>query len=459
MKKSSLKALLAGTVAAGLMSTTAFAADLDVDAVPAKEYVEVGSFKGSILLPGTGISFKVGGYTKGDVIFTLEDFAPGGLSLNELFFAPSGFAGTGGDRLRLHALQSRLNFDARTTTDLGSARAFLELDFAVSDFGNENVSNSFQPRLRHAFAEIGLDNLGGTLLVGQTWTNFGDLGSYANTLDFQGPNGQVFIRQAQVRWTQPISDSLTLSVAAENPEFNAPAAVSGPDAGFDAIPDFSARLAAKTAFGSLSLSGLVRVLEVDNTANPNVAPVAATVGPFNVFDPATGTFVNAAGEAPADAVPGAFFSTDTTIGFGVQFAGAINVGEKDKFRFQVNYGQGIGRYLQIFPSSALVDANGNLEATEAFGVIASYQHFWSDKLQSNLVGGYVTIDDLGDENGVVSNNELDSEIYAALNLIYSPRSNINLGIEGLYGRSESTVDGVNDTVDGFRIQTSLQFSF
>ena len=422
MKKSSLKALLAGTVAAGLMSTTAFAADLDVE--PAKEYVEVGSFKGSILLPGTGVSFKVGGYTKGDVIFTLNDFGAGGLSLNELFFAPSGFAGNGGDQLRIHALQSRLNFDARTTTELGSARAFLEVDFAVGDFGNENVSSSFQPRLRHAFAEIGIDSLGGTLLIGQAWTNFGDLASYANTLDFNGPNAQVFIRQAQVRWTQPINDSLTLSVAAENPEFNAAGGIAGPDQGLDSVPDFSARLAAKTDFGSLSLSGLVRVLNVDNDANP-----------------------------VADG-----FSDDSTIGFGVQFAGALNVGEKDKFRFQVNYGQGIGRYLQIFPSSALVDENGDLEATEALGITASYQHFWSDKLQSNLVGGYVTIDDLGDA-GVVSNNELDSEIYAALNLIYSPRGNINLGVEGIYGRTETTVNGINDSVDGFRLQTSLQFSF
>ena len=420
MKKSSLKALLAGTVAAGLMSTTAFAADLDVE--PAKEYVEVGSFKGSILLPGTGVSFKVGGYTKGDVIFTLNDFGPGVLNqLNELFFAPSGFGGEGGDRFRVHALQSRLNFDARTTTELGSARAFLELDLAVGDFGNEVVSSSFQPRLRHAFAEIGIDSLGGTLLIGQAWTNFGDLGSYANTLDFNGPNAQIFIRQAQVRWTQPISDSVTLSVAAENPEFAG--AASGADNGRDSVPDFSARLAAKTDFGNFSVSGLLRFLNVDNGANPGPA-----------------------------------FSDDSTIGFGLQFAGTINVGEKDKFRFQVNYGQGVGRYLQVGPSAALQDADGDLDATEALGITASYQHFWSDKLQSNLVGGFVTIDDLGDA-GLVSDNELDSEIYAALNLIYSPRSNINLGIEGTYGRTETTVGGINDSVDGFRIQTSLQFSF
>ena len=139
------------------MSTAAFAADLDVE--PAKEYVEVGSFKGSILLPGTGISFKVGGYTKGDVIFSFNDFTPGGgQGIAELLnLGPNGGAG-GGDRVRFHALQSRLNFDARTTTSLGSARAFLEVDL-FNTGGNENQSNSANPRLRHAFAELGIDSL------------------------------------------------------------------------------------------------------------------------------------------------------------------------------------------------------------------------------------------------------------------------------------------------------------
>ncbi|MEP3628510.1 MAG: porin [Hyphomicrobiales bacterium] len=446
MKKSSLKALLAGTVAAGVMSTSAFAADLDVE--PAKEYVEVGSFKGSILLPGTGVSFKVGGYAKGDVIFRFNDFGSGFGDLNETALTGgAAFGGVGGDQTRFHAAQTRINFDARTTTDLGSARAFIEGDFFSFDDGagvNESVSNSERFRLRHAFAELGVESLGGTLLIGQTWTNFGDLGSYANTLDFNGPNAQVFIRQAQVRWTQPISDSVTLSIAAENPEISTglSAAITNPGGtglggllaedsdsdGLDTFPDFTARLAAKTAFGNFSVAGLVRFLELDTNAaraaNANGANVPVT--------------------------------DDSTIGFGIQVAGTINVGEKDKFRFQANYGQGIGRYLQFGPNAIQIDADGDLSTDDAFGITASYQHFWSDQLQSNLVGGYTFVDNNTTSTLAPVENE---EIYAAINLIYSPRSNINLGIEGNYQRFESD-NGVTDTsVDGFSLQTSLQFSF
>ena len=39
-------------------------------------------------------------------------------------------------------------------------------------------------------------------LAGQYWTNFGTLAAYPGTVDFEGPSGITFIRQAQVRWTQ-----------------------------------------------------------------------------------------------------------------------------------------------------------------------------------------------------------------------------------------------------------------
>lgn len=416
MKKTSLKALLgAGASAVALLSAPAFAADLDPQ--PDKEYVEVGSFRGSILLPNTGISFKVGGYAKGDIRYTFDDFSGGSPGAAETLFFGSSFFGTGGDRVAFHALQTRLNFDARTTTDLGSARAFIEGDFFNFD-GNENQSNSANLRLRHAFAELGIESLGGSLLIGQTWSNFGDLGSYANTLDFNGPNAQFFARQAQIRWTQPLSDSVTLSVSAENPEI-AQGAPGG--SGLDAVPLFTARLAANSAFGSFSVSGLVSSLNPDNAVGQ----------------------------------PGfAFGTTDTAIRWAVQGAGTINIGEKDKFRFQVNYGDGQGRLIQA-AGPAFNIVGGAIDTIQQFGVLASYQHFWSDKLQSNLVGGhYILIDN--DIASAVTAATLESETYAAINLIYSPRGNINLGIEGLYGRAEN-VGGASE--DGFAIQTSLQFAF
>ena len=418
MKKSSLKALLAGTIAAGVMSAPAIAADLDV--APAKEYVEVGSFKGSYLMPGTGISFKVGGYTKGDVIFTFDDFAPGGgQGVNELLL--NNAAGTGGDRVRFHALQSRINFDARTTTDLGSARAFLEVDL-FNTAGNEGFSNSANPRLRHAFAELGIDSLGGSLLIGQTWTNFGDLNTYANTLDFNGPNAQVFIRQAQVRWTQPLTDAVTLSISAENPEFLG--AASGPDNGLDAVPDFTVALKGKhslLAGGTFHLGSVIRYLDVDNSANPGL-------------------------------------SADTAVGYGFTAGVTLGLTDSTKIGVQGSFGDGQGRYIQFGGAAAATGAGNQLDTLRQAGVLGWIQHKWADNLQSNLVGGhYSNLEGSISSAGTALGVGIRSQQYAAVNLIYSPRGNINLGIEGSYLRNNLT-NGLADQ-DVFRLQTSLQFSF
>ena len=412
MKKSSLKALLAGTVAAGLMSTTAFAADLDVE--PAKEYVEVGSFKGSILLPGTGISFKVGGYTKGDVIFNFEDHED-----NETSFDTLGDQGTGGDRVRFHALQSRLNFDARTTTDLGSARAFLELDL-FGGGGTESFSNSANPRLRQAFAELGIESLGGSLLVGQSWSNFGDLNSYPGGLDFAGPQSVSFLRQAQVRWTQTLSDTLRLSIAAENPEFLGDA--SGPDNGLDSVPDFTAALRGKHSFlggGTFSVSGVVRFLNVDNTNNPTL-------------------------------------SDDTAVGYGFQVGTTINLTDKTSLQAQATYGDGIGRYIFTFTPAAFEGVNGDLETIRQFGTAIGLTHKWTDKVRSTAIYGYGSNLEGALADGGPTGEGTRSTQFASLNLIYSPRGNINLGVEGTYGTEDFT-DGTS--AEAFRLQTSLQFTF
>ena len=65
--------------------------------------------------------------------------------------------------------------------------------------GNESVSNSNGLRVRHAYGTLG------GLLAGQTWTTFSDVAAYPETVDFGGPVGVIFARQAQVRWTQPFT--------------------------------------------------------------------------------------------------------------------------------------------------------------------------------------------------------------------------------------------------------------
>ena len=66
--------------------------------------------------------------------------------------------------LDFHVKESRFNFDV-TTKILGQEiHGFLELDFILSSQGDEKVSNSFNPRLRHFYFEWD------RLLIGQTWS-------------------------------------------------------------------------------------------------------------------------------------------------------------------------------------------------------------------------------------------------------------------------------------------------
>lgn len=82
-----------------------------------------------------------------------------------------------GDQSNIHARQSRLYIEGVGESDsLGSIKLRLEGDF----FGS---NTSF--RLRHTYGEVG------NWLIGQSWSNFGDLASLPNTLDFEGPNSQL----------------------------------------------------------------------------------------------------------------------------------------------------------------------------------------------------------------------------------------------------------------------------
>ena len=99
---------------------------------------------------------------------------------------------------------------------MGDLNTHVEFDFYGAD-GNESVSNSHGFRLRHAYGTLG------NFLAGQTWTNFMNPAALPDTVDFGGPVGQIFDRQAQVRWTQPFGSAASggggqWSVGLENPE-------------------------------------------------------------------------------------------------------------------------------------------------------------------------------------------------------------------------------------------------
>ena len=110
-------------------------------------------------------------------------------------------------RFHLSANQSRLGFNFNFPKAGKSTSAYLEGDFLSSTHG----LNAYF-RLRHAYLTFG------EFLIGQTWTNFGDVNAAPNTLDLEGPNSMPASRVAQVRWRRQMTKKLNLLLALEEPK-------------------------------------------------------------------------------------------------------------------------------------------------------------------------------------------------------------------------------------------------
>ena len=185
-----------------------------------KNVVTAGATKGSFKLPGSNTSVTLGGYVKLDAVYSNPSAGTG--TTADLFLQPNAIAvgpGAGDNernQLKFGARESRMFAKTNTPTSWGDLVTYIEGDFYGAD-GNESVSNSSGLRLRHAYGTVG------HFLGGQTWTNFMYVPALPETLDFGGPVGQIFDRQAQVRWTQSFDGSAAIaagqwSVSLENPE-------------------------------------------------------------------------------------------------------------------------------------------------------------------------------------------------------------------------------------------------
>ena len=200
-------------------------------------------------------------------------------------------AGTVGDisQVSFRATETRFN----TKYVHGDVTGFIELDFHGGG-GNEIVSNSSNPRIRHAFIKYK------NILVGQTWSTFVNTSALAEAVDFGGPlNASAFVRQGQIRYSQG-----GFQVSIENPESDRG------DSSQDSIPDIIARYNFKGDWGNVSVSALARQL---NTVGGN---------------------------------------SESAFGYGI--AGKIKTIGKDDFRFQYHGGE-TGRYVGTVAARDLVD--------------------------------------------------------------------------------------------------------
>lgn len=355
-------------------------------------------------------SFKIGGYVKADLIYS--DFGDGPVaaaSAGRDFYIPGTIpvGGDGESYFDATAKESRVNLKTEHNLDNGSRiTTFVEVDFLLSGQGNERVSNSYSPRLRHAFMTY--DNW----LFGQTWMTFFNVGALPENLDFVGPaESTIFGRQTQVRYTMG-----NWQFSAENPETTiTPYGGGGRIVADDSkIPDFVGRYNYKWDGGTFTVAGIYRQLRLQDN-NLGIK--------------------------------------DSTSGYGISVSGKFLIG-KDDFRWMASTGKGLGRYIGLNTANgAVLDANGDLHAISSTGIFGSYRHFWNETWRSNLTLGYLWVDNDIAYTGTGVTQDAKS-IHA--NLIYSPQPKLDFGIEFMYAdrEIESGLDG-----DLKRVQFSAKYAY
>lgn len=354
-------------------------------------------------------SYKFGGFIKTDVIYS--DYSSGSYAgAGRDFYIPGTIPvgdGSGESYLDLHAKESRINFRSTHNLDNGAKLGtFFEMDFQLPPGGNERVSNSFNPRIRHAFFTYN------KWLVGQTWMTFFNVGALPENLDFVGPaESTIFGRQPMIRYTNG-----PWQFALENPETTITPYTGGGRivADDNLVPDAVLRYNMKGDWGTFTVAGTFRQLSYDDNSTID----------------------------------------DSTTGYGISASGKFVFGNKDDFRWMVSTGKGLGRYIGLNTANgAVLDADGRLHAIESTGVFGSYRHLWNDKWRSNLTLGYLSVDNDTELTGMsVTKNASSMHV----NLIYSPQPKLDFGIELMLAdrEVESGADG-----DMTRVQFSAKYAY
>ena len=359
-------------------------------------------FPGYFRLPGTNTLMRIGGYAKTDFIYDLK---PAG---NIDSFIPATIpipAPTSINNSTISVRATRLNLDFLVPTRSGdSYRFFFEMDF----FG----TNATTPKLRHAYGQAK------NFLVGQTFSNFMDPDAGADTLDYQGPNAMVSIRNPQFRYSLLVAEKTTFSISAEKPTsdvlFTTPEFNAEPNS---PSPDGTLRLRRELEQGHVQLSALFR-------------SVAA-------FLP----------DGRHEAV----------FGWGFNFAGAQRLWGKDTVVYQAAYGNGIERYIND-TSGLGIDAavsslqNPHIQALPVVATYGSLQHFWSERVRSSAFYSFVQVQNTEAQLG----GAYHQGNYTGGNLIWNPFGSLSVGGEFLYGWRDNK-DGSTGNAPRFQITAKYNF--
>lgn len=361
-------------------------------------------------------SISVGGRVKVDAIFNSRTAGgPSNRNHGDLSFASGNIPldGTGKrDQLNFSARETRLWVTARVPTEAATLGAYVEMDFSSGDdSGNEKVSNSYVPRLRHAYVNYG------DFTAGQTWSTFMNVSAFPDMNDTGGPAGIINIRQPMLRY-QHDQDWGRFYLALEQPESTLTTAAGVRTSTDDEqFPDVVGKLEFTGDWGNWSLAGMLRQVRIDDSG-----------------------------------------ATDSSWGGAVSTSGRINAWGTDNIRFALSYGNALGRYLSLNGfDDGFLGVGNKIELTTMYGGYVSYQHWWSERLRTSLTLGYSRADSDFDFLPTFAAPVVNKSMFSShLNLLWSLTTAATVGVEWIHGERHLE-DGRDGSLD--RIQFTSMFRF
>ena len=375
-----------------------------------------------------GGDFKLawGGYIKTDFITSRYSDGAVPQSLGRDAYIPNSIpvAATGAENARtytdLHAKETRLYLRGSGLMYGHKVAINAEFDFISGQLGqgiagapNEAVTNPYNPAFRLGYLDF--DNF----RIGQDWSTLQNMVALPDIIDLVNwpSEGTVFSRQPMIRYTYG-----PLAVALENSESTVATLGGNSFAVTDdnTLPDLVWRYTLKTAaWGDYTLSGVVRqVTDRGTVAGGN----------------------------------------DTSMGYGLSFAGKIPLWGQDDLRFTFSGGDGFGRYMALNTvGDAVVDANGKLRTVEVYNGFVAWHHPWNEQWRSNLALSALHANTGQIDEGSIFGPGVSRNVRSAtLNLLYSPIPKITFGAEYRYARRD-TVGNLSG--DMSRLQFSARYNF
>ncbi len=323
--------------------------------------------------------------------------------------------------------QSR--FGVRATQPVGGRDLFVRFEFDLFGVGGDAGQTTF--RLRHAYGEWG------PILAGQTNSLFMDGDTFPNTVDYWGPNGMVFLRNPQIRYTYKTGAN-QFAIAIEQPSNDIDPGnvrlidsdIAGSLQGDEELPDLTAQWRYTGDWGHVQAAGILRRVGFETAGTPNNEP------------------------------------SDSKVGWGINLTSNIKVFEKDVIHLGAVYGEGIASYMNdggtdlapeadvLGPPTTPGVPNIGLrgDVVPLLGLMAYYDHYWNDQFSSSIGYSRVQVDNTNFQEA----SAFQTAQYASVNLLYTPSDKILMGGEFLWGSRE---DKDGEEGEDYRLQLTFKYNF